>query len=129
MTSHIHAAVWLDHQEARIFHVDLDGFDEAKIRSPHRHLHRHPKGASEAHEHPEDRSRFFNEVAQALADAEQILVVGPSTAKLQFERHLHEHDRALEAKVVGLETVDHPTDAQLVAYIKQYFDVPAPRVR
>jgi hypothetical protein len=54
---------------------------------------------------------------------------GPSTAKLQFERYLHEHDRALEVKIVGLETVDHPTDAQLVAYVKEYFDVPDPRLR
>jgi stalled ribosome rescue protein Dom34 len=128
MTSHLHAALWLDHQEARIFHVDRDGSDEAKIRSPHRHVHRHPKGPAEAHEHPEDRTHFFKEVAQALADAEQILVVGPSTAKLELLRYLHEHERALEARVVGLETVDHPTDAQLVAYVKHYFDVPAPRL-
>ena len=44
-------------------------------------------------------------------------------------RYLREHDRALEAKVVGLETVDHPTDAQTVAYVKRYFRLSDPRVR
>jgi hypothetical protein len=34
---------------------------------------------------------------------------------------VHEHDRALEPRVVGVETVDHPTDRQLVAYAKKYF--------
>jgi stalled ribosome rescue protein Dom34 len=129
MTSPLHAAVWLDHQEARIFHVDLGGFDESKVHAPHRHVHRHLKGPSEGHEHPDDQHRFFAEVAQALAGAERILVVGPSTAKLQFERYLHEHDRTLEAKIAGLETVDHPTDPQLVAYVKRYFDVPPARIR
>ena len=127
MTSPLHAAVWLDHHEARIFHVDSESFDEEKIKSPHHHVHRHPKGATEAHQHPDDQSRFFKEVERALVGAEQLLVVGPSTAKLQFVRHLNEHNRPLEAKVVGLETVDHPTDAQLVAYVKKYFRVPAPR--
>jgi hypothetical protein len=131
MTSHVHAALWLDHHEAKIFHVDREGFDESKIRAPaqHLHLHRHPKGPGEPPEHPEDRARFFKEVARALADSEELLIVGPSTAKLQFFRYLHEHDRTLESKVIGLETVDHPTNAQLVAYIKQYFLVSEPRVR
>ena len=56
-------------------------------------------------------------------------VVGPSTAKLEFVRQLHKHDRALDQKIVGLETVDHPIDAQLVAYVKKYSRVPEPRVR
>ena len=129
MASHLHAAVWIDHQEARIFHVDFESFDETKIRSPQRHVHRHPKGSTEPSEHPGDQTHFFKEVAHALSDAEEILVVGPSTAKLQLVRYLHEHDRALEAKIVGLETVDHPTDAQLVAYVKKYFRVPDARLR
>jgi hypothetical protein len=129
MTSPRHAALWLDHQEAKVFHVDPGSFDEKEIRAPHHHVHRHPKGATEAHEHPEDEAHFFEAVAQALAGVEQLLVVGPSTAKLQFVRYLHAHDRTLEAKIVGLETVDHPTDAQLVAYVKHYFHVPDPRLR
>jgi len=128
MTSQLRAAVWLDHQEARVFHVDLGGFDEKTLASPHRHVHRHPKGSTEARQHPDDLPRFFGALAHELAGAEQVLVVGPSTAKLQFVNYLHEHDRALGAKVVGLETVDHPTDAQLLAYVKHYFGVADPRV-
>ncbi len=123
MTSHLQAAVWIDHQEARIFHVDAESFDESMISAPRRHVHRHPKGPTEEHHHPDDVHRFFHDVADALRDAEQILVVGPSTAKLQFLRHLHEHEPVLERRVVGLETVDHPTDRQLVAYVTRYFNL------
>ena len=124
MTSQIHAALWLDHREATLFHVDREGFDETKIHASARHVHRHPKGRGEPSEHPDDTQRFFEEVAHALSGVEELLVLGPSTAKLHFVRHLRAHHPALEAKVVGLETVDHPTDGQLAAYVKRYFTQP-----
>jgi stalled ribosome rescue protein Dom34 len=128
MTSHRNAAVWLDHHEARVFHVDLAGFDAKKLDTPHAHIHRHPKGAAEPHAHPDDAHKFFQEVARALDDSERVLVVGPSTAKLQFLKYVHAHDAKLEPRIVGVETLDHPTDAQLVAYAKHYFGVDPPRV-
>jgi len=118
------SVVWIDHHEARIFHAVAGQFDESTVRAPHRHVHRHPKGPTAEHNHPDDAHRFFDDVARALEGAEPILVVGPSTAKLQFVRHLHKHEPALEPKVVGIETVDHPTDAQIVAYAKRYFGIP-----
>ena len=129
MTSHRHAAVWIDQHEAKIFHVDGDSSDEEKLKAPTHHVHRHGKGAGEPHEHPDDAKHFFDDVVKHLADVNEVLIVGPSTAKLHFIRHLHAHDKSLEAKVVGLETVDHPTDPQLVAYVKHYFRVSAPRLK
>lgn len=64
---------------------------------------------------------FFHRVAQALAGAQEILVVGPAQAKLQLVKHIHAHDAAFVPKLIGVETVDHPTDAQLVAYARKYF--------
>jgi stalled ribosome rescue protein Dom34 len=123
MSTHA-TAVWIDHHEARIFRAIAGNFDESTIRAPHRHLHRHPKGPTAEHNHPDDVHRFFHDVARALEDAGPILVVGPSTAKLEFLRHLHKHEPALEAKIAGIETVDHPTDGQIVAYAKRYFGMP-----
>ena len=129
MSSHLKAAVWIDHHEARILHVDAAGFDEALLDAPSRHVHRHPLGAAEAHRHPDDLRRFLRDVADALRDADQILVVGPSTAKLQLLRHLHEHEPVMERRVLGVEAVDHPTDRQLVAYVKRYFKTGEPMAR
>jgi hypothetical protein len=47
-----------------------------------------------------------------------------STAKLQFVRYLHAHAPAVEARIVGVETSDHPTDAQFAAVARRYFCVP-----
>jgi hypothetical protein len=66
-------------------------------------------------------------VTKALADAHDILVVGPSTAKLELLRYVHRHARALEPRIVGVETVDHPTDRQLADYVRRYFDMEWPR--
>jgi stalled ribosome rescue protein Dom34 len=127
MTAQTRAAVWIDHHEARIFHVDLASFDEQKVKAPHHHFHRHPKGSSE-HEHPDDEQRFFREVTEALRSADEIMVMGPSTAKSQLLKHWEQHARALKDKVVTVETSDHPTDAQIVAHVRQHFRIPISRV-
>jgi|HubBroStandDraft_4_1064222.scaffolds.fasta_scaffold90305_3 hypothetical protein len=123
-----HAAVWLDHQEARVFHLTLDTSDEATVRAPQHHLHRHPKGATEGHNHPDDQHRFFSSLSQALQGAQEILIGGPSTAKAQYLAYVHEHDPALERRIVKVETIDHPTDAQLVAHARRQFGMSRPRV-
>ncbi len=118
--SHHHAAVWIDHQEAKIFHVGPESVDATTVRAPHRHVRRHPTATVER-SHPTDAAHFFHEVARALEGAEEILVVGPATAKLEFIKHVHKHDHALEPKIVGVETVDHPTDGELLKYVRAYF--------
>ncbi len=115
-----HVAIWFDHKEARIFHGTPDKFDEKTVTAPQHVHHKHPKGPEGAKDHPDDAKRFFHEVARSLEGAEEILTVGPSTAKLDFIRYVHKHDPALEARIVGIETVDHPTDEQLVAYARKY---------
>ena len=120
MTQHV--AVWIDHKEARVFRIHAEAVDEATILAPLHHLHhKHPKGPEGVKAHPNDVDRFFHDLGRALAGTDKILVVGPSTAKLEFMRYLHKHDRALEPRIVGVETVDHPTDRQMVAYARTYF--------
>jgi stalled ribosome rescue protein Dom34 len=104
-------AVWIDSEEARVFHVRTKGFDEATVHSPKHRVHRRP----------DDQHRFFHQLAGTLKDAERILLVGPSTAKLSFLRYLQKSAPALEARVVGLETADHPADGQIAAHVRRYF--------
>ena len=124
-----HVVVWIDHKEARVFrvqpetagHVQPEPIDETTILSPQHLIHRHPKGHGEAKEHPDDATRFFHELTRALDGSDAILIVGPSSAKLEFLKYLQDHDQELQAKVRGVETVDHPTDREIVAYARKYF--------
>jgi stalled ribosome rescue protein Dom34 len=129
MTAPTRAAVWLDHHEARIFHVDLEGFDEKTLHVPAHRFHRHPKGPSEAAGHPEDQHRFFSDLVKALATADDVLLLGPSTAKSEFLHYVEEHAHPLARKIVGVETTDHPTDAQIVAHVRSHFRIAALRVQ
>jgi hypothetical protein len=129
MTAPTRAAVWIDHHQARVFHVDLAGFDEQTLRAPAHHFHRHPKGPSEPHAHPDDEHRLFHDVIDALGTAETILVLGPSTAKSAFLHYAQAHAPKVAGKITGVETSDHPTDAQIVAHVRSHFGIPALRVR
>ena len=117
---HRHVAVWIDRQEAKVFHVDSESVDATTVHAPQHHVRRHPNVTAER-THPADAEHFYHEVALALNGAEEILVVGPATAKLELIKHIHKHDHLLTPKVVGVETVDHPSDGQLLKYVRAYF--------
>lgn len=119
--SHYHAIVWLDHTEAHVMHVSPDDVEKSVVHphTPHHKLHSRV-GTLGSGRAPEEQA-YYHAVAEALKGAQEILVVGPAQAKLQLVKHIHAHDPALADKLVGIETVDHPTDGQLVAYARKYF--------
>ena len=116
-----HAVIWIDHQEAHVIHFDSQASDSEviKTRSTHPHLH-HKSGSSGAGHTGADKS-YLHAVAEAVADAAEILIVGPGSAKLEWLRHVEKHDPKVAQKILGIETVDHPTDRQLLAYARKYF--------
>lgn len=131
--SHYHAVVWIDHAEAHVIHISPDDVEASILRpakSPHKLHHKRGMdkgGAVGTGRTPEDQ-HFYHEVVEALKDAQEILIVGPAGAKLNLIKHIHGHDKNIVDKVIGVETVDHPSDAQLVAYARKYFSA-ADRMR
>ena len=120
--SHYHAIAWIDHSEAHIMYISPDNVESSIIHpsKPHHHLH-NKRGAIGAGRLPEDQ-HFYHEVVEVLKNAQEILIVGPADAKLNLIKHIHRHDPQMADQVIGVETVDHPSDAQLVAYARKYFD-------
>jgi len=119
--SHYHALVWLDHKEAHVMHISPDDVEKSIIQpqKPHHKLHSRV-GTLGSGRAPESQY-YYHQVAAALAGATEILVVGPAQAKLELIKHIHAHHPAMVDKVVGVETIDHPSDGQLVAYARKYF--------
>ena len=113
-------AVWIDHHEAHIFHVDPETFTLSTVKAPG-HTFRHPRGEAPPHNHPDDEPRFFAAVAQALGGSDGVLVLGPADEKLHFRDYVGAHASTLGFSVVGVETVDHPTDRQVAAFVRHYF--------
>ena len=71
--------------------------------------------------HVSEDHDYLHAAAESIADAGAVLITGPANAKTELVKHIHYHDPKLMNVIVGVETVDHPSDAQLVAYAKNYF--------
>jgi len=111
------AAVWIDHVEAKIYDIEPEGFEVTHAAAP---VHHYARKALEQGRHAGSED-YYEILAKALAGADEVLVVGPSSAKLDFLRHVHRRNQALGRKIVGVETLVHPHDRQLVAYVRHYF--------
>ena len=116
-----HAVVWLDHQEAHVIHFNPVASENEVIKTKSKHARVHPKAGSVSGAHELAEKNYLHEVVQAVAEAKEILIVGPGSAKLELMKHVIKHDNQTTDKVVGVETVDHPSDGQLLAYAKKYF--------
>ncbi len=64
---------------------------------------------------------FYEDIITRIKAVPEWLVVGPAKAKLDFSKHLTRRHADLVDHMIGLETVDHPSDGQLLAFAKKYF--------
>ena len=109
-----HAVLHIDHQKAVVQQFSPDEVQAHKIKAHAHYTRQHHSGVRTEHE-------FFGEVCDALAGVSEVLVAGSHTAQADFRHYMEKHRPALSKTIVGWETVDHPTDAQLVAMARKYF--------
>lgn len=112
------AVVWLSHEEAKIFRLKAEAVSEAERLQADSHGHRHATDPNKQH----DVNKFFHSVAERLNGTQELLLIGPGTAKQEFRHHLEKHHHAQLAKaVVGVENADHPTEPQIRAFARKFF--------
>jgi len=121
MTQHFHAVVWIDHHEARILDFNAEDANADKVTVKHKATRKQSARTGKASWRESEDGAFFDEVAEKLAGAGEILVVGPANAKLGFLKRLQAKHAAIAEHVVGIETVDHPSDGQLLDFARAYF--------
>ena len=117
---HYHAVVWIDHREARVFHFNPTDVDKLVLHPADPTTHIHHKANTIGSGHASEDHDYYQQVAESIADAGAVLITGPANAKTEFVKHIHLHDPKLTSVIAGVETVDHPSDAQLVAYARKY---------
>ena len=120
---HFHAVVWIDHHEARVFHFSPADVERLVLHPDHPTRHIHHKANSIGSGHAAEDQHFFEAVAQAIADAGAVLITGPANAKTELVKHIQQHEPKLAKSIVGVEAVDHPSDGELVAHARKYFQV------
>ncbi len=114
-----HAVIWLDHKEAHILFFDADKNKIIRSESTQPHLH-HKANEVGSGNSPEDH-HYFARIISKVSDVAEILIVGPGFAKGELVKHASHYAPLIAKHIIGVETVDHPTDGQIVAYAKQYF--------
>lgn len=116
-----HAVVWMDHREAHIIDFALDEHHEQKVRQHGGPRSLHHRAGSVGSGNAKEDHKYFDAIVEALGDAQEIVVTGPGTAKTEFEKDAKSRHSAFAARIVGVETLDHPSDPQLLAFAKKYF--------
>jgi len=122
MPHHFHAVVCIDHAEALIFEFSEEGVTEHRIRPKDRHGKIHHKAGTIGSGHSHDGKAYLTAVANALQSVQEILIVGHSSAKDEFASFVHDHVPALAPRIMGVETVDHPTKGEILALARKFFE-------
>lgn len=122
-TGYHHALVWIDHHEARIYRFDSEVSQSTHhiIRDEHSPPHLHHKANSVGSGHVTVSHAYLEAVAMDIIDVKAILIVGPSSAKHEFYKHIERHHPLLLNLIVGVETLDHPGDRPLLAHAAKAF--------
>ena len=122
LTNHYHAAVWIDHHEARVFHFNVTDVDEIVVHPEHPTRHIHHKANSIGSGHACEDHAFFQDVVSAIGGASAVLISGPANAKTELIKQIRRHDPQFIERIAAVETVDHPSDdGAFVAHARRYF--------
>ena len=109
-----HAVVRVDHQSAEVIEFNAD---KVEVRKVHAHSHHTPQH----HSNVRTEHEFFGQVCDALAGIKEVLVAGSHTAQADFRHYVEKHRPAVASQIAGWETVDHPSEGQLVALARKFF--------
>ena len=118
-----HCILWIDHERAHVVFCDKAEPVSVAIASSnaHGHGHVHHKAGTMGSGKVALDGDFAKQIERQLEKCGEFLVVGPGNAKLEFIRHVHHNAPALDKKLVGVESLDHMSDAQLAEFGKAYF--------
>ncbi len=119
--SHNHVVIWIDHRNAHILSFNKEEYDETIVRAKSHAGHLHTKSGVPGTGHLGEDTHFFDSVAETVKGTLEILIVGPGTEKTAFAKYLAKAHPDVAGAVVGVETSDHPSDPQLLAYARKYF--------
>jgi stalled ribosome rescue protein Dom34 len=109
-----YAVVWLDHQRAQVLQFDAAHVQAQKIKTHTHHIRQHGSLVRTEHE-------YFSEVCDALVGVHEVLVTGSHTPQVDFKHFAEKHRPQVAALIAGYETVDHPSERQLLALARKYF--------
>ncbi len=126
MNEHNHAIIWVDHRDAKIFHVTATAAqrDLVQAKSSRHHLEHRANITGSAHRGVD--KDYFERIVAALTHDGAILITGPGNAKAELNNYITEHHAEVAQRISAVETLDHPTDNELLALARKFFRIVRP---
>lgn len=114
-----HYVIWIDSEKALIFNLTTKGVIKSRLNKKIIDHHTHDKH----HNHGDPATdHFFHDLGGVLKDAKEILLLGPGLAKTHLKTYWEKHHQeTLAKKIVGIENSDHPTENQILATARSFF--------
>jgi stalled ribosome rescue protein Dom34 len=110
--------LWIDRENAKIFKLSSSGVDKKEMK----HHDIPPFGAHHDNHKHNAEEKFYHDVATAIGQVEELLIMGPGVAKTHFKNHLEKHNhKDLLGKVVGVEALESMTDNQVLEASRKFF--------
>lgn len=116
-----HAVLLIDHLKAELLQFDSDQMQVQKIKSHSQHRLR-THHTRQPNSDVRTSHEFFGEVCDALTGVAEVLVAGGHTSQTDFRHYVEKHRPQLAKQITGWETVNHPSEGQLVALAKKHFN-------
>ena len=113
MEGHYHAAVWIDHHQARVLHFNAAEYKSQVIHPAHRHEDKRTD------KRPKEDQAFLEAVTKALVGAGAILVSGPANEKTELVKHIEKAHPAVRSRIEAIESADHPSEGEFVAHARR----------
>lgn len=110
------AIAWIDHHQARVLVLDGGTAQPVHLRAHTHPTAQHGSGVRSEHE-------FFAGVCKHLDASEKVLVTGAKTALADFRRYVDKHRPLTATRIAAYDIVERPTENQLAAMGKRFFEV------
>ncbi|HWW19361.1 MAG TPA: hypothetical protein VNZ06_01035 [Steroidobacteraceae bacterium] len=115
-----HTVIWMDHRQAHIISFDSEREVGAQVHAHHTPEHLHHKANTRGSGHAPVDQAFLRDIVEAVRHSGHILVTGPSGAKNDWCRFVELHHPQTFQKIVGVQSLDHPSDGQLLALARKF---------
>ena len=121
-----HVVVWIDYDQACV-----SRFNRALVKTEiiKTYAVEPATVASERSLRAPDTARYFDDIAEAISDADGILILGPGFERLELLVHLRKGYPLVADKILALEAAEHPRDEEMLPWARKHFvpgDSPLP---
>jgi stalled ribosome rescue protein Dom34 len=124
MTSVKRLGVWMDHANAYLIEFTNDTIETFTIESASAEHGQHVNGSEKTEHHRQQQAdtAYYKQLAAVIAQFEEVLLFGPTNAKVELQHFLKENHQYDHIKI-ALQQTDKMTGNQQHAFVRNYFSI------